>query len=202
MKIITNEQFDNPNGTEMGFVKEFFPDVHKDERGRFTQVISNKDIDLSWVVQINRSVSKAGVVRGLHAQKGRFCQGKLVEAVSGQVIDMIVDARPNSDTFGKIGYFKLESEIENKLWVPRGFLHGFIALPDSPAIFQYLVDNDYDKESEISINPQVVVKGADLSEFPSFEILLSQKDLMGADLMDFMVHIKQKYEKDNELWYN
>lgn len=139
-------------------VLEVVPDVHIDTRGTFSEVLAAgalQDIDscdavwlssFEWLKQINRSTSAANVLRGCHAQIGAACQGKLVEALTAKVIDVIADARPESATFGKSKAYVLDPKLQNKVWVPRGFLHAFF-VPDCgqecDAVFQYFCDNVY-----------------------------------------------------------
>ena len=121
------------------------PDRFGDERGYFSPyyIESNlKELGFKGVVQANRSKSAKGVVRGLHFQENPKCQAKIVEVIRGSAIDVVVDIRRNSDTYGKYTAVKLTEDNNRQLYVPRGFAHGFISLEDD-TIFQYLVDNDY-----------------------------------------------------------
>lgn len=129
---------------------EIFPKVFHDERGYFYESYNKS---LFWengikeeFVQDNQSFSKKGVLRGLHFQRGSYAQGKLVKVTIGKVIDVVVDIRKESSTFGKHAKFILESEKNNMLYVPPGFAHGFVTLED--AIFTYKCTNLYHKESE------------------------------------------------------
>ena len=130
------------------------PTVFRDERGSFfepynKQLFASQGLDMEFV-QDNQSVSYKGIIRGLHLQSPPFAQGKLVRVVCGSALDVAVDIRKSSPTFGQHVAVKLDS-IENKLfWIPEGFAHGFIALEDN-TIFQYKVTNFYNKESEMSI---------------------------------------------------
>ena len=131
------------------------PRVFKDDRGLFFESFNAKrfkeetglDVDF---VQDNQSISQKGALRGLHMQAGEHAQAKLVRVAHGSVLDVAVDCRPNSATFGQ--YIAVElSDVNNKqLFVPRGFAHGFHALTDN-VIFQYKCDNYYSKESERGI---------------------------------------------------
>lgn len=128
------------------------PKKFEDDRGYFFESFNNKifkdttNLDVNFV-QDNQSFSYKGVVRGLHAQKGQYAQAKLVRVLKGEVIDVAVDARPNSSTFGKHVAVKLSAENNLQLFVPRGFLHGFSVLSEE-AVFFYKCDNYYNKESE------------------------------------------------------
>ncbi len=129
---------------------ELFPRVFKDDRGHFLETYSVKafkDLGLNMsFVQDNQSFSKKGVVRGLHFQNAPFAQGKLVRVVSGKALDIAVDIRPESPTFGKWESFLLDAEKSNMVYVPEGFAHGFSVLED--CVFSYKCTNVYDKASE------------------------------------------------------
>src|SRR5690606_35776887 len=98
-------------------------------------------------VQDNQSYSTKGVIRGLHAQAGAYAQAKLVRVLQGEVIDVAVDARPDSPTFGQHVAVHLSAANNQQLFIPRGFLHGFSVLSEE-AVFFYKCDNFYNKESE------------------------------------------------------
>ena len=134
------------------------PSVFGDDRGYFSPFFIQKDLDenelyFDGVVQCNRSKSAKGVVRGLHFQKDPKCQTKLVEVIQGAAIDVVVDIRVGSPTYGKHTavllkpYDSKDEESGRQLYVPRGFAHGFISLEDN-TIFQYLIDNDYAPDME------------------------------------------------------
>ena len=134
------------------------PSVFGDERGYFSPFFIQKEMDKKeikfyGVVQCNRSKSAKGVVRGLHFQKNPKCQTKLVEVIQGSAIDVVVDIREGSPTYGKHTavllkpYDANDKESGRQLYVPRGFAHGFISLEDN-TIFQYLIDNDYAPDYE------------------------------------------------------
>ena len=131
------------------------PRKFEDERGYFFESFNEKIFnDLTQTtthfVQDNQSYSKKGVIRGLHAQAGEHAQAKLVRVLKGEVIDVAVDARPNSPTFGQHVAVHLSAENNKQLFVPRGFLHGFSVLSEE-AVFFYKCDNFYNKESEQGI---------------------------------------------------
>jgi dTDP-4-dehydrorhamnose 3,5-epimerase len=131
-------------------VYELIPTVFEDPRGYFFEsfkkdALKNEGIDVDWI-QENQSFSKKGTVRGLHFQRPPFAQAKLVKVVSGKVLDVIIDIRKDSKTFGKTFSKQLDGEAHHLLLVPVGFAHGFSVLED--AIFQYKVSNPYHKESE------------------------------------------------------
>lgn len=131
------------------------PRKFEDERGYFFESLNEKTFnDLTHTnthfVQDNQSYSKKGVIRGLHAQAGSHAQAKLVRVLKGEVIDVAVDARQGSPTFGQHVAVHLSAENNKQLFVPRGFLHGFSVLSDE-AVFFYKCDNFYNKESEQGI---------------------------------------------------
>jgi len=131
------------------------PRKFADERGYFFESFNEKAFnDLTGTnthfVQDNQSYSKKGVIRGLHEQAGEHAQAKLVRVLKGEVIDVAVDARPDSPTFGQHVSIDLSAENNKQLFVPRGFLHGFSVLSDE-AVFFYKCDNFYNKESEQGI---------------------------------------------------
>ena len=130
-----------------------FPSIYKDERGLFFESYNHQSFVKNAVpedfVQDNHSWSKKGVVRGLHFQKSPYAQGKLVRCVTGKVIDVVVDIRPDSPTYGQHEKFILDAKIGNMLYVPGGFAHGFLTLEES--IFVYKCTNFWNKEAESGI---------------------------------------------------
>lgn len=132
---------------------ELIPRIFEDERGYFFESY-NKPLFTSLglpveFVQDNQSFSVKGVLRGLHMQNEPFAQGKLVRVISGQVLDVAVDLRPGSPTFGQYETFLLDAKLANMAYIPEGFAHGFVALEDS--IFSYKCTNVYNKASESGI---------------------------------------------------
>lgn len=128
------------------------PRKFEDERGYFFESFNEKIFnELTGnnvkFVQDNQSFSVKNVIRGLHAQAGEFAQAKLVRVLQGEVIDVAVDARVESPTFGEFVAVKLSAENNKQLFIPRGFLHGFSVLSQT-AVFFYKCDNFYHKESE------------------------------------------------------
>ena len=157
------------------------PRVFNDARGYFFEAFKQSDFDKNIghmnFIQDNESKSSYGVLRGLHYQKGNFSQAKLVRVISGKVLDVAVDLRKSSETFGKYIMVELSGENHRQFFVPRGFAHGFLVLSDE-AVFSYKVDNDYAPNEEASIrfdDPQLgiewPVKGVD--------VVTSDKDLNG-----------------------
>ncbi|MEE1884687.1 dTDP-4-dehydrorhamnose 3,5-epimerase [Pedobacter flavus] len=163
------------------------PTIVEDERGYFFESFNQKKFEQltgesGIFVQDNQSNSSYGVVRGLHAQRGEFAQAKLVRVLSGKVLDIAVDVRPNSPTFGKYVAIELSSENKKQLYVPRGFLHGFSVLSESVDFF-YKCDNFYNKESEYG----VIYNDKDLNidwKVPTSSMLLSAKDVVLGSLKD------------------
>lgn len=130
------------------------PDIFYDERGYFFESFNiekfgNGGIDKTFV-QDNISKSVKGTVRGLHYQVGQFAQGKLCSVILGKVLDVAVDIRFGSPTFGKYFAIELNEETKNQLWIPPGFAHGFSVLSDS-AVFSYKCSSLYNKQSERAI---------------------------------------------------
>ena len=229
--------FDVIDGCTMSRVFTYTPQIFKDNRGTFSEVLKEPDNRytydvewfnyMDWIRQINRSTSCGLTVRGMHAQSGSSCQAKLVEAVKGVIYDIITDARPMSQTFGVSTIVRLDSELQNKLFVPRGFLHGF-AVPEGSeeAIFCYYCDNIYNKESEIVINPMSAIptvvqniaeKFVDVPEdnptymkfkplFDMFQtpdkLVFSEKDTKGLDYGFWMKSILNDYKQDHRVWYS
>ncbi len=130
------------------------PDVFKDERGYFFESYNKERFAKAGLnmdfVQDNESKSDKGVLRGLHFQKPPFAQGKLVRVIKGSVMDVAVDLRKGSPTYGKWESVVLTEENKLQFWIPEGFAHGFVALEDN-TIFNYKCTNVYNKESEGSI---------------------------------------------------
>ncbi|MFN8258930.1 MAG: dTDP-4-dehydrorhamnose 3,5-epimerase [Bacteroidales bacterium] len=131
------------------------PHVYNDSRGYFFESFNKSNFDINGLlaefVQDNESYSEFGVIRGLHYQVEPYAQTKLVRVIKGRVLDVVVDIRKNSATFGK--FFKIELSSENKLqlYIPKGFAHGFSVL-SKYAILAYKCDNVYNKSSERGIN--------------------------------------------------
>jgi dTDP-4-dehydrorhamnose 3,5-epimerase len=130
------------------------PRIFNDGRGYFYESYNKNQFTSAGInvdfVQDNQSFSHKGAVRGLHGQADPFAQGKLVRVINGRVLDVAVDIRKASPTYGK--HFSIELSGDNKLlfWIPAGFLHGFATLEDN-TIFTYKVNNYYDKASEIGV---------------------------------------------------
>ena len=171
------------------------PDVFGDARGYFFESYSQKKFDEQVrkvkFVQDNESKSKYGVLRGLHFQKGKDAQSKLVRVVKGRVLDVAVDIRKGSTTFGKYVAVELTEDNHRQLFVPRGFAHGFSVLSEE-AIFQYKCDNLYAPQAEGAVawnDPEI---GIDWG-LPAEDVLLSAKDAAhpqlseATDLFDYNI---------------
>lgn len=160
------------------------PDVYPDDRGYFYESFNKKKfsdggINLSFV-QDNISKSVKGTVRGLHYQVGEFAQGKLCSVVVGKVLDVAVDIRFGSPTFGKYYAVELSEENKNQLWIPPGFAHGF-SVQSETAIFSYKCTALYNKESERSI----LYNDSDLRiDWKVREPIVSAKDLKAKQFKD------------------
>ena len=158
-------------------VKIIVPKVFRDDRGYFFESFNDKEFRESvcdtTFVQDNQSKSCKGTLRGLHWQAPPFAQSKLVRVTKGTVIDVAVDVRVGSPTFGKHVSVKLSDENNFQLFIPRGFAHGFIALTDD-VIFQYKCDNLYNKESERAVRWDSI--NWNLEEYNIETLLLSDKD--------------------------
>ena len=154
------------------------PQVFFDERGYFFQSFSQECFDEQVVpirfVQDNESKSSYGVLRGLHFQKPPFAQSKLVRVVKGKVLDVAVDLRKGSPTFGQYESVVLSEENKRQFFIPQGFAHGFAVL-SKEAIFQYKCDNYYAPQSEGSVRWNDPTIGIDWL-LPEREIILSAKD--------------------------
>lgn len=163
------------------------PRIFPDDRGYFYESYSEKKYREAGIhasfVQDNQSFSQKGALRGLHGQANPFAQGKLVRVLQGRVLDVAVDIRKNSPTFGQYVTIELSGENHKQFWVPPGFLHGFVTLEDD-TIFTYKVDNYYDKASEIGVlwnDPTLNIDWqTDLSN-----VLLSPKDEILPTFADF-----------------
>jgi dTDP-4-dehydrorhamnose 3,5-epimerase len=128
------------------------PNLYKDERGYFMESFNENTFNkatgnTTHFVQDNQSFSSKGVLRGLHYQIGEHSQGKLIRVLTGEVLDIAVDIRPNSVTYGQYVSIILSESNHKQIFIPRGFAHGFLVLSQT-AIFFYKCDNFYNKESE------------------------------------------------------
>ncbi|MFI3262906.1 MAG: dTDP-4-dehydrorhamnose 3,5-epimerase [Rikenellaceae bacterium] len=163
------------------------PRVFGDDRGYFYESFSQREFEekvcKTTFIQDNQSFSKYGVLRGLHFQKAPYAQSKLVRVTKGKVLDVAVDIRSGSPTFGKYVAVELSEDNYRQLFIPRGFAHGFVVLSEE-VIFQYKCDNFYSKESEGAImwnDPDLGIDwGIDVKD-----AILSEKDMLNPLLADF-----------------
>lgn len=156
----------------------FEPTIYEDARGYFLEYFRQDIIDQhlpkTIFVQGNESMSSYGVIRGLHFQKPPFEQGKLVRVIAGEVMDVAVDIRIGSPTYGQHISVNLSGENKRQLWIPRGFAHGFAVLSPE-AIFSYKCDNYYNQQADGGIrydDPSLNIQWP----IPEIEISLSGKD--------------------------
>ena len=157
-----------------------------DKRGYFSEVFKQADFDAHVghvdFVQDNESFSTRGVLRGLHFQRGEWSQAKLVRVSRGAVLDVAVDLRHGSPTWGRHVAVELSADTGRQLYIPRGFAHGFVVLSDE-AQFQYKVDNVYAPQSEATLRFDDPALGIDW-RIHHDDMLLSDKDLKGLALDD------------------
>lgn len=162
------------------------PKVFYDERGYFFEAFKQEEFEQNvgkvTFIQDNESKSSYGVLRGLHYQKGEYSQAKLVRVIKGRVIDVAVDIRKSSPTFGQYVMVELNDENKRQFFIPKGFAHGFLVLSDE-AVFTYKVDAAYAPQAEASIrfNDSDIAIPWPISEK---EIMASQKDLLAGGLRD------------------
>ncbi len=170
----------------MGFIETgihglilFEPDVFEDNRGLFFESYNEKKFSVAGInnkwVQDNQSSSNFGVIRGLHYQLPPFAQAKLIRVVSGEILDVAVDIRKNSPSYGKVFSKKLSAKNRKQLYIPAGFAHGFSVLSEKAEVL-YKCDNFYSRENEAGI----VYNDATLNidwEIPEGKEIVSEKDL-------------------------
>lgn len=156
------------------------PRIFKDERGYFFESFNANAFEKltgnqTTFVQDNQSFSSYGVIRGLHMQTGEYAQAKLVRVLQGEVLDVAVDIRTGSPTYGQHVAVKLSAENKHQLFIPRGFLHGFAVLSKTAEFF-YKCDHYYHKPSEYGViynDPTLAINW----QIPQNDHLISQKDL-------------------------
>ena len=163
------------------------PHVFKDDRGYFFESFSQREFEEKVrpinFVQDNESMSSYGVMRGLHFQTLPFTQSKLVRCVKGKVLDVAIDIRKGSPTYGQHVAVELSEENHRQFFVPRGFAHGFAVLSET-AIFQYKCDNFYAPQADGGISIKDDSLGIDW-HIPMDKAILSEKDMKHALLKDF-----------------
>ncbi|SIQ04207.1 dTDP-4-dehydrorhamnose 3,5-epimerase [Maribacter ulvicola] len=157
------------------------PKIYKDNRGLFFEVFKKRELEDYLqceidFVQENTSISKKGVLRGLHFQTGEAAQAKLVSVQKGEVVDVIVDVRPDSETFGEHIKVILSDKNHKSVFIPKGMAHGFVSMTDD-VVFNYLCDNYYNPKTESGIlynDPDLAIDWG----YPSAELIVSDKDLV------------------------
>jgi len=164
--------------TEIEGVVIIEPRVFGDARGYFFEIWSQRDFDAQLApvrfVQDNESRSGYGVLRGLHFQRPPYAQAKLVRVTEGRVLDVAVDLRASSPTYGKYVAAELSADNHRQMFLPKGMAHGFVVLSES-AVFQYKCDEFYHPESEGAVAWNDPAIGIDW-QIPAEEVLLSAKD--------------------------
>ncbi|BEG98585.1 dTDP-4-dehydrorhamnose 3,5-epimerase [Bacteroides sedimenti] len=172
--------------TEIDGVWVIEPNVFTDDRGYFMEAFKKEEFEKNIgeinFIQDNESKSCFGVLRGLHYQKGEFSQAKLVRVIKGKVLDVAVDLRQSSPTFGKYVSVELSEDNKRMFFIPRGFAHGFLVLSEE-AIFTYKVDNSYAPQAEATIK----YNDKDINiEWPIAEeqLVMSVKDRQAVALKD------------------
>jgi dTDP-4-dehydrorhamnose 3,5-epimerase len=172
--------------TEIAGVYVIEPRVFKDARGYFFEAWKKEEFEAHVgkvaFIQDNESKSSYGVLRGLHYQKGELSQAKLVRVIKGKVLDVAVDIRKSSPTFGKHVMVELSDENKRQFFIPRGFAHGFLVLSEE-AIFTYKVDNPYAPQAESGIRWNDPALGIEWPIDPKL-VLTSEKDLKQPMLKD------------------
>ena len=163
------------------------PKVFKDARGYFFESFSQRDFEAQvgpvHFVQDNESMSSYGVMRGLHFQKPPYAQSKLVRCVKGRVLDVAVDIRKGSPTYGQHVAVELTEDNHRQFFIPRGFAHGFAVLSEI-AVFQYKCDNFYAPQADGGISILDESLGIDW-QIPMDQAILSEKDTKHVCLKDF-----------------
>ena len=164
--------------TEIDGVWIIEPKVFSDPRGYFMEAFKQQEFDATIgqinFIQDNESKSSFGTLRGLHYQKGDYCQAKLVRVIKGEVLDVAVDLRKSSPTFGKNISVLLSDDNKRQLFIPRGFAHGFLVKSEE-AVFTYKVDNIYAPQAEASIIYNDPALGIDWPIADS-QLVMSEKD--------------------------
>ena len=177
------------------------PSIFRDTRGYFFESFSQREFDEKVTpilghgihfVQDNESMSSYGVMRGLHYQRMPYTQSKLVRCVKGAVLDVAVDIRNGSPTFGQHVAVELTEENHRQFFIPRGFAHGFAVLSET-AVFQYKCDEFYHPEADGGINIKDESLGIDW-RIPTGKVILSEKDtkhaMLSKAVLDFDIHDK------------
>ena len=180
---------ENNNKSRLNKVKLIEPNMHYDQRGWFYEAYNVDQFDRKYdFIQDNHSFSNvAGTLRGLHYQLPPFEQSKLIRVIVGSILDIVVDVRPESNTFLEWQSFVLNSEEKKSLLIPKGFAHGFITLSDKTEVY-YKVDEKYSPENEITINyddPSLMINWGNVNIKS-----ISKKDLRGISIKDFKILLR------------
>ena len=174
------------------------PRLFLDKRGYFFESFSQREFDAEVrpirFVQDNESMSSYGVIRGLHFQRPPYSQSKLVRCVRGRVLDVALDIRSGSLTYGQHVAVELSEENHRQLFIPRGFAHGYVVLSET-AVFQYKCDNYYAPQAEGGISILDKTLGIDW-RIEAAEAILSEKDLKHPSLADFV----SPFDTDTDLY--
>ena len=167
-------------------IKIIEPKIYKDKRGYFYESWNKKNFNNNILkiefLQENHSFSIKNVLRGLHFQAEPYSQGKLVECITGEIYDVVVDITRNSETYLQWGFVKLSEKNNKQIWINSGFAHGFYTLSDTAHVI-YKVDNHYNKDSEKTIiwdDPQLSIKWPEILKNP----IISEKDLKGNSIKE------------------
>jgi len=166
--------------TDFSGVLLYTPQVFEDSRGSFMESYRSEWFTGVKFIQDNEAISKKGVIRGLHFQRPPFAQSKLIRVIEGRILDVIVDLRKTSETFGKVFSIELSAENKMQLLVPKGFAHGYATLTDSATVL-YKVDQYYNKNYDTGIHPLSSGLSIDWGVKP----ILSEKDQNLLDYSDF-----------------
>ena len=166
--------------TDFAGVHLYSPAVIEDSRGSFMESYRSEWFSGVKFIQDNEVISKKGVVRGLHFQRPPFAQSKLIRVIEGEILDVIVDLRKSSETFGKVFTLKLSAQNKLQLLAPKGFAHGYATLSDTATVL-YKVDQYYNKNYDTGIHPLSETLAIDWGVDP----ILSEKDQNLSDYLDF-----------------
>ncbi len=158
----------------------YTPTVIEDSRGSFMESFRSEWFPGVKFVQDNEAVSKKGVIRGLHFQRPPYAQTKLIRVIEGEILDVIVDLRKSSETFGEVFTVKISAQNKFQLLVPKGFAHGYVTLSESATVL-YKVDQYFNKKYDTGIHPLSEALDIDWGIIP----ILSEKDQNLSDYLDF-----------------
>lgn len=182
LTLAINQTVMQAKTTSINGVKLLTPEIHSDKRGNFSEVYNQKTLaphigNVNFI-QDNQSTSQKGTLRGFSYQKPPYTQAKLVRVLSGEVLDIALDIRTDSPTYGQIFHTILSSNNRTQLFLPRGIAHAFIALSDAATVL-YKLDNSFTPNAELGINhtdPHLNIDIAQLSNIHLTNLLVSGKD--------------------------